>query len=559
MGGAYTTKFRGLVVIKKAIVRKMNDLFSRYSLRSPDCVALLFSVFYDACVFPERLPAFDWSSFVKTKIPGEVALAPYDSKVVLWSMLTAFPDACCKTSEIVNILYYTDPQITRLFDKAQSERERRYMYVWVLRFTTNFLLALHQSSNVQFGKSLFRHVDPAALNKLSGKPYVDEFAYDSRNGTEAVAKITAATGDYTLKSFANILNGLTPIMASLAHFNPNGAQQERRTNDLLSKTRKYFDDKIASGELHGFAAIGAKALPDSAKRFTAEQYSIKVAQRKREMTQARYDAEHKRIQKIKNKDEKKSEDAALEERRKREVEIEKNTFEQFSNVVHKSSLEKINSWLLRNKSGLSKIERKRDAIYRNLFKYAPTHDHLYTMLARLSMMTELPTMLPGVIATFSPLIQPIIRQISRPELYVLLSRILGKLPVQPDINTYITYCLNTVQFYVEPLKPFLPLFEHILRYTYPIWSRFYTYIMNFVTQTANFMLNKVFPALPSQRTITIATNTVAEVATGAIQLAGFVFRSYEMINLGLAEMALRILWFIIKNFGVKIVMLIAAA
>lgn len=537
----------------------MNEVFSRYSLKSPESVSLLFKVFYDACLFPEHMSGYDWSSFVKNKIPETVILAPYKAEVVLWCMLTVFPDASCKTSEIINILYYVEDQIKLMFEKAKTVKERSYMYMWILRFVVDFLTALHQSTNVQFGKQgLIRKVDPAALNKLSGKPYVDEFALENRNGTEAVAKITAATGEYTLKSFANILNNLTPIMASLAHFNPNGTQQERRTNDLLSKTRKYFDNKVASGELHNFAAIGAKALPESAKRFTEEQYDIKVANRKQTLTQERYDAQKKRIAAIKDKGKKNEEDTALEERRKRELEIEQKTFAEFSNIVHKSSLEKINAWLLRNKSGLSKIERKRDAIYRNLFKYAPSHDHLYTMIARLSMMTEFPTMLPGAVAVFSPLIQPIIRQLGKPELYVLLSRILGKLPVQPDINTYITYCLNVVQFYVEPLKPFLPVFEHILRYTYPIWSRFYTYIMGFVTQTANFMFNKVFPALPSQRTITIATNTITEVATGAIQLAGFVFRSFEMINLGLAELGLRIIWWIIKNFGVKIVMLVAA-
>lgn len=536
----------------------MNEVFSRYSLKLPEGVAILFSVFYDNCVFPDKIRNYDWLVFAKTNIPDENAVAVYDPKIVLWSILTAFPNANCKASEIVNILYYVGPQIEELFAKAKSASERRFMYVWVLRFVTDFLLVLQERVGATFSKSLIRKVDPAALNKLSGKPYVDEFVFDTRNGTESVAKITAATGGYTLKSFANILNNLTPIMASLAHLNPNGAKQERKTNDLLSKTRKYFDNKIASGELRSFAAIGAQALPESAKRFTQEQYDIKVANRKHELTQERYDAEHKRIGAIKDGAQKKEEEAALEDRRKKELEIEKRTFAEFSGVVHKSSLESVTSWLLRNKGNLSKIERKRDAIYRNMFKYVPKHDTMYTILARLGMMTEGPFMVPGAIASISPLIQPIIRQLGKPEIYILLSRILGKLPTQPTIESYITFCLNTVQHYAEPLKPFLPVFEHILKYTFPIWSKFYNYVMGFVTETANFMFNKVFPALPSQRTITVATNTVTEVATGAIQLVGFVFRSYEMINLGLGEMALRVMWYIIKNYGVKIVMLLAA-
>lgn len=545
----------------------MNEVFSRYSLTMPECTALIFRTFYDSCTFPAKITGYNWKAFAEKSITDERALMPYDPAVVLWCMLTAEPGASCKTSEIVNVLYCVQDQTTLMFAKAQSAPQRRFMYVWMLRFVTDFLVALSSAvasaapRAVDFGKPLLqiRKADSNKLNKLSGKPYVDEFAYDTRNGTEAVAKITAATGEYTVKSFANIMNNLTPIMASLAHFNPNGADQERRTNDLLSKTRDYFDKKIASGELRGYAAVGAKALPESSKRFTEEQYEIKVANRKADLTAARYEGEHKRIAAIKNKAEREKETAALEERRKRELELEKKTFVEFSNVIHKSSIESVTTWMLRNKGSLSKMERKRDALYRNLFRYTPKHDYLFTMITRISMITELPSMAQGVVSSFSPLIQPIVRQIGRPELYILLSRILSKLPVQPDINTFITFSLNIVQDYVEPLKPFLPVFEHILRFTYPVWSRFYRYAMSFVTQTANFMFNKIFPALPNQHTITVATNAFTEVATGAIQLVGFVYRSLEMIGLGIAEMAMRVLWFIIKNFGVKIVGAVAVA
>lgn len=538
----------------------MCDVFSAYSLSDadPTLVQCMFSLFYNSCQFPLDIAKINWSAFVRNNLPDQDALKPYESIVVIKLLIRASPTALCKSNEACNILFYFDAQIKKMFVKAVAANERRYMYTWLLRFLTDFLTCLQQAipSTIKPAAStsmgaLFRRADAATLERKSGKVYVDEFAGKTKDATQLIADMTARTGGYTVKSFANILNGLTPMVAALANINPNGAKQERMTNDVLSKTRKYFDDKIASGELQSFAAIAAKALPESSKRFTEYEYALKVEDRRQAISAEIYDEAHK---KVKGNERKK-----LEEQRKKEIAEENESYERLKNVVHESTMERVTAWLMRSNHKMSKIERQRDALYRRFFPFTAKHDLSWTLINRLSMLTSIITAGPGIAANASMLIQPVLRMLGRPQLYMLISRLLSALPAEQNMGDFITLSLNVIQHYTEPIKPFLPVIEMMLKYTYPVWSKLYTYLMSYARQTADFLFNKLFPLLPDQRTITISTNAVAEVGTGLIHLLSFIVRSTEMLSYALNYLAIRIAWWVIRNFGTKIVALIAAA
>ena len=367
---------------------------------------------------------------------------------------------------------------------------------------------------MQFGPSIFK---PAPV---TGYAYVDDFYTKTRDASDDLGNMTKELSHNSFTALASTLNSLAPLMANLAYFNPDAKHEAAKSLAALDKDRAIFDELAASGKLKGLAKSFAEILPDSQKTYTPHEYNYLLDRKKREITG--------------------QEASALASNAK-------------SDAHHGFDI-----WLLKSQEKVGKLEAKQQAIMRKLFPFGFKHDKLLTTITRLLFAADFaaPTVIAGVPATALLPIQFALRQVSRPEIYLVLSRILSHLPEQPTMQAYIDRVYHLINDTNRVLKPFLPLLNKMLGVTYPLWSKTYRKIMAFISRTANIIFGYLFP---SQRTITVTTRQFEEAAGALLQLIGLGWHTYEVFSFQVTIWILRAIKMIIQRYGLKIVLAIVAA
>lgn len=503
-----------------ASLKCMNDVLqqSGFDTSNADLIDYFLDhvFYYNANEKPLPLE-FNWTPLVRKQLESTTFANTYEEAIVLKCFFDAFPWMCACVRPLLALLEITKEEVCKWFERAADRSQIVYLYEHILKFVLTFMLCMTQRKRVDFGKEL-----TFAPAKLTGYENVDKFYADTQDAADQIGNITALSMNTTFSSIAAIMNGIAPLMANLAYFNPDGTNQKKKTMDALNKDRAMFDQMVRDGKLKGLALTFARLLPESSNTYTKHEHDYLVQKQEQEMMTP---AEREAIAKS----------------------------------AKDTTMHGMDIWLLKNEDRIHKLESKQEAFVRKVFPFGAKHEKAFTIIWRIIMAMDYmapQTWIPGVLSVGVLPMQYALRQFSRPELYIVLSRILNHLPEHAPMSVYVNRVFDLLNKSNKVLKPLLPLINAILGYTYPVWTKAYKQIMSFINMSSRLVFQRLFP---SQRTVTVTARQFEEGIGALIQLAGLAWRTYEMFGFFELFWAYKIAKYVIVKYGPKIATMVIAA
>lgn len=412
-----------------------------------------------------------------------------------------------------------------------------------------------------FIRKQFRTSDERILQRpvpLTKYKYANKFYKSNTEVMYAMGNATQESSEFTLTAMSSIANQLTPILASFAYFNPDGKDSKAKTMALVEKNRELFNKMNEDGRLDGFAKNLADALPDATPIYTEAERDYLIDRKRKEFYKKQQELQKKKEESRKSGDKEEEKVLTEEEEKLKEQEdellygdfkISQEEVDKIGRVSKSSSLDFLRVWLLKSEDKMHIINDKEESVYRWAFPKGSKLTRVVTIIARLAMSEGFYGPL-GIVGSGMILLQPVIRLFSRPQWYVILASLMSRLPKLRPVSDFVSVIVNFFQGQLPLAKPFLPIIDKILEYTYPAWNRFYEFIMNFVTVTFKNIFNRIFP---SQDTISVTARLFQEGVSAVIQLVGLIFKAFELINFWTFYWGSKILSKLILKYGRKII------